>query len=174
MSEKARVKGNFELSDDYMKKAYNQDDSIKDLEKEIKILQETLDEELEEELEEESGQEPIEISDEKIKEEVDKYLNNKKSIDILKSYKLKLPSKYKDKSMADFQKAFNKGMKVKVVLKNKIDNYTKEKEDSFTGISMAVYNPPNPKSRSSKKSSEPIEKYNTMAIFEANMRGLRS
>ena len=110
----------------------------------------------------------------KIKEEVDKYLNNKKSIDILKSYKLKLPSKYKDKSMADFQKAFNKGMKVKVVLKNKIDNYTKEKEDSFTGISMAVYNPPNPKSRSSKKSSEPIEKYNTMAIFEANMRGLRS
>ena len=67
MSEKARVKGNFELSDDYMKKAYNQDDSIKDLEKEIKILQETLDEELEEELEEESGQEPIEISDEKNK-----------------------------------------------------------------------------------------------------------
>ena len=61
MSEKARVKGNFELSDDYMKKAYNQDNSINDLENEMKILQETLDEELEEE----GKQEPIEISDQK-------------------------------------------------------------------------------------------------------------
>ena len=121
----------------------------------MKILQETLDEELEEE----SKQEPIEISDKKVEDEVNRYLNNKESIDILKSYKLKLPSKYKDKSMEDFQKAFNKGMMVKAKLKDKIKNFTKEEADSVTGISKAVYNPPQKGSKPSQTSSELIDKY---------------
>ena len=147
LSEKAREEGNFKLSDDYMKKAYNQDNSIKDLEKEMKKLQETIDEELEEELEEESKQEPTEISGKEVEDAVNRYLNNKASIDILKSFKLKLPSKYKDKSKDKFQKAFNTGMMVKTKLKDKIKNFTKEEADSVTGISKAVYNPPPQKKR---------------------------
>ena len=102
-------------------------------------LDEDIDEELEEELEEESKAEPIEISDKKVEDEVDKYLNNKASIDMLNSYKLKLPSKYKDKSMTDFQKAFNKGMKAKAKLKDDIKNFAKYEVDSDTGILRASY-----------------------------------
>ena len=76
--------------------------------------------------------------------------------------------------MEDFQKAFNKGMMVKAKLKDKIKNFTKEEADSVTGISKAVYNPPKKGSKPSQKSSELIDKYNIMAIFEANMRELRS
>ena len=101
-------------------------------------------------------------------------MNNKKSIDILKSYKLKLPGKYKDKSMADFQKAFEKGMMVKAKLKKDIRNFTKEEADSVTGISKAVYNPPKKGSKPTSTPSELIDKYSIMAIFEANMRELRS
>ena len=76
--------------------------------------------------------------------------------------------------MADFQKAFNKGMKVKEELKDKIKNFTKEEADIVTGISKAVYNPSKKGSNPSLKSLNFIDKYNTMAIFEANMRELRS
>ena len=41
---------------------------------------------------------------------MDKYLNNKESIDLLNFYGLKLPSKYKDSSSDELQKAFDKGM----------------------------------------------------------------
>ena len=42
------------------------------------------------------------------KDEMDKHLNKKESVDILKSYGLELPSVYRDKSMEEFQEAFDK------------------------------------------------------------------
>ena len=56
------------------------------------------------------------------KDEMDKYLNNRESIDLLNFYGLKLPSEYKDKSLEELQKAFEKGMietaNVKKLIKN--------------------------------------------------------
>ena len=51
---------------------------------------------------------------------MDKYLNNKESIDLLNFYGLKLPSEYKDKSLEEFQKAFDKGMDETANLKKSI------------------------------------------------------
>ena len=48
---------------------------------------------------------------------MDKFLNNKESIDLLNFYGLKLPSKYKDSSLDELQKAFEKGMEKTTNLK---------------------------------------------------------
>ena len=178
LSNKKNDEREFEKAEDYFLKALNQEESIKDLEKEMNRLQQTLDEDieegLEEELEEENKEEPIEISDKKVEDEANKYLNNKASIDILNSYKLKLPSKYKVKSMTDFQRAFKKGMDVKGKLKEKIKNFAKYEVDSDAGILRASYKPPKKGSKANSTSLKLINEHNTMAIFEANMRGLRS
>ena len=124
LSIKAREEEKFEESDDYFKKALNQDDSIRNLEREREILQQSLDEDIEEELKE-NLEEKLEEEEERIKygkEEMDKYLNNKGDIDILESYKLKLPSYYRNASIEKFQKAYERGMKVALDLKNKIRN----------------------------------------------------
>ena len=49
---------------------------------------------------------------------MDKYLNNKETFDLLHFYGLKLPSEYKDKSLEEFQEAFDKGL-------NEAANYKK-------------------------------------------------
>ena len=54
------------------------------------------------------------------KDEMDKYLNNKESIDLLNFYGLKLPSEYKGKSLEELQKAFKKGMEETANLKKSI------------------------------------------------------
>ena len=59
------------------------------------------------------------------KDEMDKYLNNKESIDLLNFYGLKLPSEYKDKSLEEFQKAYDKGMIETANLKESIKNVAK-------------------------------------------------
>ena len=69
--------------------------------------------------------------------EINKYLNNTGDCEILKSYKIKLPSNYKDKSMEEFQKAFNKGLEVAADLKRKIRNVEKYEKDTETGILKA-------------------------------------
>ena len=52
------------------------------------------------------------------KDEMDNYLNNKESIDLLNFYGLKLPSEYKGKNLEELQKAFEKGMEETTNLKN--------------------------------------------------------
>ena len=64
-------------------------------------------EELEEKSEEESVKKPITTTVIYGKEQMDKYLNNGDSIDLLNFYGLKLPSEYKDKSLEEFQEAFD-------------------------------------------------------------------
>ena len=53
-------------------------------------------------------------------DEMNKFLNNKVSIDLLNNYGLKLPSEYKDKNLEDFKKAFEKGMEETANLKKSI------------------------------------------------------
>ena len=106
LANKAKEEGKTELRKDYLDRAKEQNASIRELEKERKRLQEILDEEFEEE----SVKKPITTTITYGKEQMDKYLNNKESVDLLNFYSLKLPSKYKDKSLEEFQEAFDKGL----------------------------------------------------------------
>ena len=71
------------------------------------------------------------------KDEMNKYLTNKKTVEILDNFGLKLPSQYRNKSMEEFQEAFDKGMEVAVNLKRKIKNVAKYEKDTDTGILKA-------------------------------------
>ena len=68
---------------------------------------------------------------------MDKYLNNKESIDLLNFYGLKLPSEYKGKSLEELQKAFEKGMEKTTNLKKSIKNVAEYKKDTLTGLILA-------------------------------------
>ena len=101
---------------------------------------------------------------------MDKYLNNKESIDLLKSYGLKRPSEYKDKSLEEFQEAFEKGMEVASNLKKSIENVAKFKKDSITCMFLAF-----PKAENAReKTKELIKDHNILEIFSNNMRELRN
>ena len=102
---------------------------------------------------------------------MNKYLNNSSDDEILNSYNLKLPSNYKDKSMEEFQKAFNKGMEVTADLKRKIKNVANYKKDTDTGI-LKAYADKGDNAHPISKAN--IEKHNTMQIFINNMRELRN
>ena len=116
-----------------MDRAKEQNASIRELEEERKRLQEILDEEFEEE----SVKKPITTTVTYGKDEMDKHLNYTKGIDLLDSFGLKLPSNYKDKSMEEFQKAFEKEMEAAANLKRKIKNVAYYKKDTDVGILRA-------------------------------------
>ena len=111
------------------KKAINQSESIKNLRRKIERLQQTL----KEEFEEETVEKPKITTVTYEKDDMDKYLNNKESIDLLNFYGLKLSSKYKDKNLEEFQKAYDKGMFETANLKESIKNVAKYKKDTLTG-----------------------------------------
>ena len=71
------------------------------------------------------------------KEQMDKYLNNKESVDLLNFYGLKRPSEYKDKSLEEFQEAFDKGLDEAARYKKIIKDVAKYKKDSNTGFVLA-------------------------------------
>ena len=87
--------------------------------------------------EEESYKKPKTTILEYKKDEMDKFLNNKESIDLLNFYGLKLPSKYKDSSLGELQKAFEKGMEETANLKKSIKNVAEYKKDTLTGLILA-------------------------------------
>ena len=105
------------------------------------------------------------------KKQMDKYLNNKESIDLLNFYSLKLPSEYKDKSLEEFQKAFDKGMDVAANLKKPIKDVVIYEKDSITGLILAF---PKAGENAREKTKELIGDYNIMQIFINNMGQLRS
>ena len=98
-------------------------------------------------------------------------MNNKESIDLLNFYGLKLPSEYKDKSLEELQKAFNKGMNETANLKDSIKNVAKYKTDTLTGLILAF---PKYGESAKDKSKELIREYNIMQIFINNMGQLRN
>ena len=107
---KANKEENFALAEYYLNRIKEENDSIEEMQKEINRLQQTL--------------EGVSVKKPKIttvtyeKDEMDKFLNNKESIDLLNFYGLKLPSEYKGKSLEELQKAFAKGMEETANLKN--------------------------------------------------------
>ena len=121
--------------------------------------------------EEESVKKPKITTLEYKKDEMDKFLNNKESIDLLNFYGLKLPSKYKDKSLGELQKAFEKGMEETANLKKSIKNVAEYKKDTLTGLILAY---PIKGQQSKEKSKELIKEYNIMQIFINNMGQLRN
>ena len=131
-------------------------------------LQEALDEEIEEKAEKESVKKPITVN--YGKDQMDKYLNNKEAINLLNFYDLKLPSQYKDESLEEFQKAFDRGMTEAANLKKSIKNVAYYKKDPDVGIIKAYADKGD---NAYPKTKSKIDDYNTMQIFVNNMRQLR-
>ena len=102
---------------------------------------------------------------------MDKFLNNKESIDLLNFYGLKLPSKYKDSSLDELQKAFEKGMEETANLKKNIKYVAEYKKDTLTGLILAY---PIKGQQSKEKTKELIKEYNIMQIFINNIGQLRN
>ena len=143
-------------------KVYN----IRELEKERNRLQEILDEESEETV----GKPKI-TTVTYGKEQMDKYLSNKETVDLLKFYGLKLPSKYKDKSLEEFQEAFDKGLNASANYKQSIKDVAKYKKDSNTGTVLAF---PKAGENAREKTKELIKEHNILQIFINNMREIRN
>ena len=124
------------------------------MEKERKRLQKILEKESGE-----SVKKPKHTTLEYKKDEMDKFLNNKESIDLLNFYGLKLPSKYKDSSLDELQKAFEKGMEETANLKKNIKHVAEYKKDTLTGLILAY---PIKGQQSKEKTKELIKEYNIM------------
>ena len=105
------------------------------------------------------------------KDEMNKHLNNKESIDLLNFFGLKLPSEYKYKSLEEFQKAFDKGMDETANLKKNIKDVTNYEKDSLTGLILAF---PKAGENAREKTKELIREYNIMQTFINNMGQLRN
>ena len=101
------------------------------------------------------------------KEEMDKNLLNKESIDTLNFLDLNLPTEYKEKSISDLNKALKKGQKELNRLKNKFKNVAKF--DYFEGKRIA--NPKNKKP--SAKTKENILDHNILEHYVYNLNLLR-
>ena len=160
---KAYKEEDFELAEYYLDRIKEENDSIKEMQKEFNRLQQTL--------EEESVKKPKITTVTYEKDEMDKFLNNKESIDLLNFYGLKLPSEYKDKSLEELQKAFEKGMEETANLKKSIKNVAEYKKDTLTGLILAF---PIKGQQGKDKSKELIKEYNIMQIFINNMGQLRN
>ena len=105
------------------------------------------------------------------KEQMDKYLNNKETVDLLNFYGLKLPSEYKDKSLEEFQEAFDKGLNEAANYKKSIKDVAKYRKDSNTGLILAF---PKAGESASEKTKELIKQHNILQIFINNMREIRN
>ena len=105
------------------------------------------------------------------KEQMDKYLNNKESVDLLNFYGLKRPSEYKDKSLEEFQEAFDKGLDEVARYKKFIKDVAKYKKDSNTGFVLAF---PKAGENAREKTKELIKEHNILQIFINNMREIRN
>ena len=101
---------------------------------------------------------------------MDKFLNNKESVDILNFYDLNLPSDYKDKSLEEFQVAFEKGLDEVAKYKKIIKDLAIYRKDPNTGFVLAY-----PKAKDAReKTKELIKEHNILQIFTNNMREVRN
>ena len=101
-AQKAEEEENLILKDYYLEKIARLEKKYQKLIKEREIFLKKI--------EEETVKKPKFTTVSYGKEQMDKYLNNKESVDLLNSYGLKRPSEYKDKSLEEFQEAFDKGL----------------------------------------------------------------
>ena len=166
LANKAKEEGKIELRDYYLGRTKEKVYNIRELEKDRKRLQEILDDESEETV----GKPKI-TTVTYGKEQMDKYLSNKETVDLLKFYGLKLPSKYKDKSLEEFQEAFDKGLNASANYKKSIKDVAKYKKDSNTGMVLAF---PKAGENAREKTKELIKEHNILQIFINDMREIRN
>ena len=105
------------------------------------------------------------------KDEMDKYLNSEEAVDLLNFYGLKLPSEYKDKSLEEFQEAFDKGLTETANYKKSIKDVAYYQKDSNTGLILAF---PKAGKNAREKAKELIKEHNILQIFINNMGQLRN
>ena len=119
---------------------------------------------------EESVKKTKKIDIEYRKDEMDKYLNNKESVDLLNFFGLKRPSEYKDKSMEEFQEAFDIGLDETSKYKKDINDVAFYKKDSNTDFILAF---PKAGVNAREKTKELIKEHSIMQIFINNMQELK-
>ena len=166
LANKAKEEGNENMNKYYMKKSKELLGEYKELKKERERLKEILDKESEETV----GKPKI-TTVTYGKEQMDKYLNNKESVDLLNSYGLKRPSEYKDKSLEEFQESFDKGLDETARYKKLIKDVAKYEKDSNTGFVLAF---PKAGENAREKTKELIKEHNILQIFINNMREVRN
>ena len=161
-AQKAEEEENLNLKDYYLKKIDRLEKKYQKLLKEREIFLKKI--------EEETVKKPKITTVTYGKERMNKYLNNKVSIDLLNSYGLKLPYEYSDKSLEEFQEALDKGLKVSAENKKSIENVANFQKDSITGLVLAF-----PKAENGReKTKDLIKKHNILEIFLDNTRELRN
>ena len=101
--------------------------------------------------------------------DVDKYLMNKESKDLLKSLVLKLPSYYKDKSLEVLLEALKKSQRISLQLKDALKNFAIFDLESDPGKAIAIPKNENP----SAKTRSSIRKHNILEIYNYNLNQLR-
>ena len=164
---KANKEENFASAQYYLDRIKEENDSIEEMQKE---MQKDIDR-LQQTSEGESVKKPKITTVTYGKEQMDKYLNNKESADLLTFYGLKLSSKYKDKSLEEFQEAFDKGLNMAANYKKSINDVAKYKKDSNTGMVLAF---PKAGKNAREKTKELIKEHNILQIFVNNMREIRN
>ena len=101
--------------------------------------------------------------------DVDKYLMNKESKDLLKSLVLKPPSYYKDKNLEVLLEALKKGQRISSQLKDALKNVAIFDLESDPGKAIAIPKNENP----SAKTRSNIRKHNILEIYNYNLNQLR-
>ena len=127
-------------------------------------------------MDKESEEETVEKSIPKVstiryeKKEMDKFLNNLVSFELLRSYNLGLPSTYKDVSLKEIQKALDKGLELEADLESKIKNTARFAKDSLSGLVLAYP----VKKGGFPETLKKIQNYNIIKYFNNNMGKLRN
>ena len=103
------------------------------------------------------------------KSDMDKYLMNSESIDLIHSYGLELPSYYKDKSFEELKEALIKSQEISSEIEDKLKNVAEYRYDKEKRCRFAY-----PKSKEPKPNTkELIIKHNIMEIYKYNINQLR-
>ena len=166
LANKAKEEGKENLYKYYMKKTKELMGELEQLEKEKERLKEIL-----KKGSEETVGKPKFITVSYGKEQMDKFFNNKESVDTLNSFNLKRPSEYKDKSLEEFQEAFEKGLDKAAKYKKDIKDVAIYKKDPNAGFVLAF---PKAGGNAREKTRELIKEHNILQIFINNMREIRN
>ena len=103
--------------------------------------------------------------------DMNKFLNNKESKDLLKFYGFKLPSYYKDKSLKELQKVCEESLKILTNYKESLKGNAKYNHDTVSGLVLAF---PKAGEKAKQKTKDTISEHNIMHIFVKNMNELRT
>ena len=102
--------------------------------------------------------------------DMNKYLFDQGSKELLKSHGLELPSYYRDKSLKELMEAYEKSTEILSDYKDSIKNVAKYNYKIISGMTFAY---PDKGDDAKLKSKEKIRKYNIMEIYKYDLDQLR-